>query len=242
MATARAFDPPFASELFLLENRDGMCPDDVKTQSTRLFKEFVEMGSHVRWQYHQALRSGHYNRPTDHQVSSILQPARTPTDREAATVLQSTIPLRLYILTGYINETGHLDDWDEDDNGLVTGECGTTHLVLNDESQYTLGEDWKQILYRVPEIIGSYWGDMDPEEVQRRISEVQDDIRADIAAFEAEIQSMPKFQPGEDSTADEEDSEERESLKQAIHHAYVQGAIWSMMRPPKVQETFFSSG
>ncbi|KAF1992250.1 hypothetical protein K402DRAFT_458687 [Aulographum hederae CBS 113979] len=231
MAESHSFDRVLPSELYLLENWDETSSEDVKTQSRRLFKEFVEIGCSGRWPYLEAIRSGEYNKPTDEQVTTIFRPARSATDRAAAACLRGNArPLMTFLRTDYGEEPSYIDNWDEDDMFQVTNEfaddLGGNRLTLNDEAQYDFGDDWSQILYRIPEILGSYSGGH-PDALRDAITEAKDEVRGWLAEFEAETQASVKLvNPRRRSELKKKNAKERERLKQCVHHAYVQGVLW----------------
>jgi hypothetical protein len=156
--------------------------------------------------YHQAINSGSYTPPTESQIA-IIEQARTSNERKVASMLATGLfrcP-RAWLRTWYGEGTNHLELLNDEDIGFSTGlEDYSRELVLDNETRYNYGDDWRQILYLLPEILGGC--PMDPQYLRESKQEAKEDLEPELE--------------------NESDEEARAEIRETIHHEWVTGIVW----------------
>jgi hypothetical protein len=159
-------------------------------------------------EYHQAIQSGSYTPPTDSQIAIIKQ-ARTPNEHKVASMLDhGQIPCPIaWLRTWYEDGTNPLELLDDEDIGYSTGfDEPIRDLVLDDKTRYNYGDDWRQILYLLPEILDSARNYRDPQSLR-----------------EAKQGAKEELEPELENESDEEAQAE---IRETIHHSWVTGTVW----------------
>jgi hypothetical protein len=214
-----------ASDLFLLEKWDSFS-GGARERRVSIFKEYVRMGNDGRWvclslsfqtpisvlneskPYHQAIRSGSYTPPTDSQIA-IIEQARTFDERKVASILVggSLACPRPWLRTWYGEGNNPLEVLDDEDIGFSTGfNDSIRDLVLDEETKYNYDDDWRQILYLLPEILYTIGGTQDPQSLREAKQEAKEELEPELE--------------------NEDDEEAQAEIRETIHRMWVTGIIW----------------
>lgn len=113
---------------------------------------------------------------------------------------------RAWLRTWYGEGANHLESIDDEDIGFATGLDNSRDLVLDDETRYSYGDDWRQILYLLPEILDSAGGPKNPDRFRESKQEAKEELEAELE--------------------NEDDEDAQAEISETIHHAWVTGIVW----------------
>ncbi|OCK94862.1 uncharacterized protein K441DRAFT_659292, partial [Cenococcum geophilum 1.58] len=157
-----------AFELFLLEKWDESSSEAPAEQRKSLIREYINLGFQGRHHYHDLVRSAEAPHPSESQISTILAPLRTPSQREMAH--QREITYQNLDVNAVWLRTDYSPDSDGQHEELmskfdVEDAVGYRHNLLNDADLYDFGNEWQRVFSVLPELLDPAGGMLDADDV-----------------------------------------------------------------------------
>lgn len=167
-----------AFEFFLLEKWDESSSEAPAEQRKSLIHEYINLGFQGRHHYHDLVRSAETPHPSESQISTILAPLRTPSQRQLAhereITYQNSDVNAAWLRTDYSPDT---DDQHEElmSNTDVEDAVGSRRNLLNDADLYNFGNEWQKVFSVLPELLDPTANKLDTDWVNQEKEDVMNE-------------------------------------------------------------------